>query len=220
MLIFDYRGFGESEGSTDLLRPQHQLEDLVDAVTYLTTRDDIDADNIGACLQARLDERVRLWRGTMRISHWWSRMRTGRSQMTSRTRLISGAQLAEDLGFDSIWVRDHLVFEPHAEMDKAIPIFYEALAVGTMSNLLGPRLIIGVGAGTFDHEFEAIGMGGILRPELVESNARIVKLVFSENNASDKDDNYSSKNVSIEPKPTAPRPSGIAARLHVPPDWP
>ena len=171
--------------------------------------------------------------------------------MTSRTRLISGAQLAEDLGFDSIWVRDHLVFEPHAEMDKAIPIFYEALAtltavaavtnhislgtgslipfrhpfntalaVGTMSNLLGPRLIIGVGAGTFDHEFEAIGMGGILRPELVESNARIVKLVFSENNASDKDDNYSSRNVSIEPKPTAPCPSGIAARLHVPPDWP
>ena len=48
MLIFDYRGFGESEGSTDLVRPQHQLEDLVNAVTYLTTRDDIDADNIGA----------------------------------------------------------------------------------------------------------------------------------------------------------------------------
>ncbi len=48
VLIFDYRGFGESEGRTDLVRPQHQLEDLVNAVTYLTTRDDIDADNIGA----------------------------------------------------------------------------------------------------------------------------------------------------------------------------
>ena len=158
-------------------------------------------------------------------------------EFASRTRLIRGAQLAEDLGFDSIWVRDHLVFEPHAEMEKAIPIFYEALAtltavgavtshislgtgslipfrhplntalaIGTMSNLLGPRLIIGFGAGSFDHEFEAIGMGGILRPELVESNARIFNLIFSENNVSYKDDNYSFKNVSIEPKPTGPVP--------------
>ena len=48
VLIFDYRGFGESEGRTDLLKPQDQLEDLINAVTYLTTRDDVDADNIGA----------------------------------------------------------------------------------------------------------------------------------------------------------------------------
>ncbi len=48
VLIFDYRGFGESEGRTDLLRPQDQLEDLINAVSYLITRDDVDADNIGA----------------------------------------------------------------------------------------------------------------------------------------------------------------------------
>ncbi len=48
VLIFDYRGFGESEGRTDLIKPQDQLEDLINAVTYLTTRDDIDADKIGA----------------------------------------------------------------------------------------------------------------------------------------------------------------------------
>ena len=27
--------------------------------------------------------------------------------------LDEGAQLAESLGFDSLWVRDHLVFHPH-----------------------------------------------------------------------------------------------------------
>lgn len=48
VLIFDYRGFGDSEGATDILLPAMQLEDLINAVTYLTTRDDIDADNIGA----------------------------------------------------------------------------------------------------------------------------------------------------------------------------
>ena len=47
VLIFDYRGFGDSEGRTDLLLPATQLEDLVNAVTYLASRDDIDADNIG-----------------------------------------------------------------------------------------------------------------------------------------------------------------------------
>src|SRR6184192_2172529 len=27
--------------------------------------------------------------------------------------LVDGARLAESLGFDSVWVRDHLVFHPH-----------------------------------------------------------------------------------------------------------
>lgn len=48
VLIFDYRGFGDSEGANNILLPAMQLEDLINAVTYLTTRDDIDADNIGA----------------------------------------------------------------------------------------------------------------------------------------------------------------------------
>jgi dipeptidyl aminopeptidase/acylaminoacyl peptidase len=47
VLIFDYRGFGDSEGRSDLLLPGMQLEDLMNAVTYLASRDDIDADNIG-----------------------------------------------------------------------------------------------------------------------------------------------------------------------------
>ncbi len=158
-------------------------------------------------------------------------------EYASSTRLIRGAQLAEDLGFDSIWVRDHLVFEPHSEMEKAVPVFYEALAtltavgavtnhitlgtgslipfrhplntalaLATISNIVGPRLIIGFGAGTFDHEFEAIDMAGIPRPELVESNANIFKRIFSENNVSYKDDYYQFENISIEPKPLGPVP--------------
>ena len=47
VLIFDYRGFGGSEGPTDILLPSMQLEDLINAVTYLASRDDIDSDNIG-----------------------------------------------------------------------------------------------------------------------------------------------------------------------------
>jgi hypothetical protein len=69
VMIFDYRGFGESGGDRRLLSPSRQLEDLVNAVTYLTTREDIDGDNIGvfgsggtgggnAILLAAVDDRV------------------------------------------------------------------------------------------------------------------------------------------------------------------
>jgi dipeptidyl aminopeptidase/acylaminoacyl peptidase len=48
VLVFDYRGFGDSEGDRNSLSPSGQLRDLSNAVTYLTTREDVDADAIGA----------------------------------------------------------------------------------------------------------------------------------------------------------------------------
>ena len=48
VLVFDYRGFGDSEGSATFLDPMLQVADVRAAVTYLQTRDDIDADRIGA----------------------------------------------------------------------------------------------------------------------------------------------------------------------------
>ena len=69
VLIFDYRGFGGSEGE-GTVSPHRQLQDLRNAVTYLETRDDVDADAIGtfgsggtgggnAILLAAADSRVR-----------------------------------------------------------------------------------------------------------------------------------------------------------------
>jgi len=48
VLIFDYRGFGDSEGDRGQLMPEMQLQDLINAVTYLETLPDVDAQNIGA----------------------------------------------------------------------------------------------------------------------------------------------------------------------------
>jgi dipeptidyl aminopeptidase/acylaminoacyl peptidase len=48
VLIFDYRGFGDSEGDRSQLSPRMQLEDLVSAVSYLSGRDDVQTDRIGA----------------------------------------------------------------------------------------------------------------------------------------------------------------------------
>lgn len=153
-----------------------------------------------------------------------------------REKLLAGSRRAEELGFDSVWVRDHLVFEPHGEMEKPNRTFYDALTTltaigavtsrlelgtgslipfrhplvtalmaGTITQLVGSRLILGFGAGTFDHEFEAIGWGELDRVELVRSNAQILQRVFSENDVTYSDDNFSFEGVTIEPKPVGGR---------------
>ncbi|WP_337026579.1 LLM class flavin-dependent oxidoreductase [Microbacterium sp. LB16] len=154
----------------------------------------------------------------------------------SKEKLLEGSKLAESFGFDSVWVRDHLVFEPHGEMEKPNRTFYDALTTltaigavtdkielgtgslipfrhrlvtalmaGTMTQLLGPRLILGFGAGTFDHEFDAIGWGDLDRVEMVRSNAEILRRVFTENDVTYDDGIFSFENVTIEPKPVGGR---------------
>src|ERR1700743_1786065 len=44
VLICDYRGFGDSEGDRSRLSFAGQLTDLVNGVTYLTGRDDVDPE--------------------------------------------------------------------------------------------------------------------------------------------------------------------------------
>jgi len=154
----------------------------------------------------------------------------------SKKNLLEGSILAEKMGFDSVWVRDHLVFEPHGEMEKPNRTFYDALTTltaigavtekielgtgslipfrhplitalmaGTMTQLVGDRLILGFGAGTFDHEFAAIGWEDLDRVELVRSNAEILKRVFTENDVDYDDGVFSFENVTIEPKPVGGR---------------
>lgn len=89
VLIFDYRGFGDSDGDRGVLSPRDQLEDLVNAVTYLQTLDDVDSHRIGvfgsggtgggnAVLLAALDDRVRCGVAQVPVADgadWLRRMR-------------------------------------------------------------------------------------------------------------------------------------------------
>jgi dipeptidyl aminopeptidase/acylaminoacyl peptidase len=112
ILIFDYRGFGDSEGDRGILLPQNQLDDLVNAVSYLTTRDDVDANNIGtfgsggtgggnAVLLAATDRRIRAavsqvpvadgedWLHRMRREYEWQEF-LRRIEADQKERVISG----------------------------------------------------------------------------------------------------------------------------------
>lgn len=89
VLIFDYRGFGDSDGEK-VLSPARQLQDLRNAVTYVTTREDVDADAIGvfgtggtgggnAVLLAAADPRVRAAVSQVPVADgrdWLHRMRS------------------------------------------------------------------------------------------------------------------------------------------------
>jgi dipeptidyl aminopeptidase/acylaminoacyl peptidase len=89
VLVFDYRGFGDSEGEK-MLSPARQLQDLRNAVTYLSTRDDVDADAIGtfgsggtgggnAVLLAAADSRIRAAVSQLPVADgrdWLHRMRS------------------------------------------------------------------------------------------------------------------------------------------------
>jgi uncharacterized protein len=70
VLAFDYRGFGRSEGERGWVRPEWQLEDLLNAVTYLETRPEVNRYRLGtfgiggtgggnAIMAAAVDSRIR-----------------------------------------------------------------------------------------------------------------------------------------------------------------
>lgn len=94
ILVFDYRGFGDSDGDATYLDPRGQVEDYRSAATYLETREDIDARRLGAfgsggtgggnaIMAAGLDDRFKAmvsqvpvadgrdWLHRMRREHEW-----------------------------------------------------------------------------------------------------------------------------------------------------
>lgn len=94
VLVFDYRGFGESDGEPGWIDPESQLRDIANAVTYVETRPDLDAGRIGgfgmggtgggnAIIAAARDARIRCvvtqavvadgedWLRRMRREHEW-----------------------------------------------------------------------------------------------------------------------------------------------------
>jgi dipeptidyl aminopeptidase/acylaminoacyl peptidase len=90
VLIFDYRGFGDSEGDRSQLSPRRQLEDLRSAVTFLEAREDVLRDSIGvfgsggtgggnAVLLAAVDSRIRAAVSQLPVADggdWLHRMRS------------------------------------------------------------------------------------------------------------------------------------------------
>lgn len=112
VLVFDYRGFGDSEGDATYLDPMAQVEDWQSAITYLETRPEVDAERIGAfgsggtggghaVVVGGLDRRVKAvvsqvpiadgrdWLHRMRREHEWLEF-LERVAADRRRRVLSG----------------------------------------------------------------------------------------------------------------------------------
>ncbi len=114
---------------------------------------------------------------------------------------LEGARRAEAYGFDSVWVRDHLVFKPHAgeggdpshleclmllaalapvttklQFGTAMAICHRhpihlAQSCAGLSEISKGRFILGLGLGGFPHEFAAAG-----RPSSLTERAELARI--------------------------------------------
>ena len=165
--------------------------------------------------------------------------------------LIEGARLAERSGFDSLWVRDHLVFHPHgmegtdrtfiepfvtlsylAGVTEKIGLgaatiipfrhpIYMAYSVASMSWITRRTFDLGIGAGTFDHEFAVIGQADEDRVAMMKEQVLIARRLWSGETIEWKSDRYTFDDVDLKPQPVHPVPvwwggaTPAAARLAV-----
>lgn len=150
--------------------------------------------------------------------------------------LIEGARSADRLGFDSLWVRDHLVFHPHG-MEGTDRTFVEpfitltylagvteriglgaatiipfrhpihmAYSVASMSWITRRRFDLGIGAGNFQHEFDVIDMGHVKRPDLMKEHTLIARRLWTGESVAHKSELYDFDDVDLKPQPLFPVP--------------
>ena len=154
----------------------------------------------------------------------------------SPSRIIDGSRMCEELGFHSVWVRDHLIWHPHG-MEKSGLKFVEPIVtlsavaavtkkiilgiavlvpvrwplkvsqdLASLSYIAGGRVIAGMGLGFNPAELATVGLRIEDRVEILRETVEIARLIWKENNASYKGKIFSFENVTIEPKPAEPIP--------------
>jgi dipeptidyl aminopeptidase/acylaminoacyl peptidase len=128
VLVFDYRGHGRSEGERGWILPERMVEDMINAVTYLETRPEVDRDRIGAfgigatgagnaIVAAAADPRIRCVAVQSVIADgalWLRRMRREPEWLEFRRRVAEDART---------WVRTGVseLVDPRAEIMVAAP---------------------------------------------------------------------------------------------------
>ena len=151
---------------------------------------------------------------------------------TSKDKLVEGARKAEALGFDSLFVRDHLVFHPHG-MEGTDNTFIDpfvalavmgavtskiqlgfgsliphrhpllcALMINSLEYMCGDRLLLSMGLGNFQVEFDALGIGEWKRDELVEEQVAIMRKSWSCDHFAHEGQYYKIGDVGLKPRPS------------------
>jgi probable F420-dependent oxidoreductase len=129
----------------------------------------------------------------------------------SKRYIVETARMAEDLGFDSVWIPDHIIV-PTAVQERYGPVYYDALtvlaylagvttrvqlgttvlivpyrhpivtakAVASIDQLCDGRLILGVGAGWAETEFDILRLSFAERGRVTDEYLRIMQTLWSQ----------------------------------------
>ncbi|HUZ41863.1 MAG TPA: LLM class flavin-dependent oxidoreductase [Acidimicrobiales bacterium] len=146
-------------------------------------------------------------------------------------RIINAGVLAEEAGLEAVWVRDHLLWEPHG-MEGTNRTFVEGLTVlaaiasrttrinlgtavlipirwplklaqdlASLSFMSDGRVVAGLGLGSGQAELGAAGFKRSDRKKIFVETCEILQQVWNDNGVSFDGRMFSFENVSIEPKP-------------------
>lgn len=157
-------------------------------------------------------------------------------QWASRETLIDNAPAIEQMGFHSLWVRDHLVWKPH-EMEGQDRTFLEPLLtlaalssvtrtmmlgtavlipirwplklaqnLATLSFLSDGRVMAGMGLGSNEAEFAAAGLDKDRRIPILEETLQICRQVWQDDHVSYRGEIFEFNDFTLRPKPSAPIP--------------
>jgi alkanesulfonate monooxygenase len=148
--------------------------------------------------------------------------------------LIAYAKRAEDAGFDSLWAWDHMLLGsrnpfPFLESLSTLAALSQvtdrvqlgtgvlvlplrnpvvlAKVTSTIDRISGGRLVLGVAAGWYEREFEAIGVPFSQRGKLFERNLDVLFRFWTEEVVTGEADGMAFKSAVMLPKPAhRPRP--------------
>ena len=157
-------------------------------------------------------------------------------EYASMENIIEASRRIEEMGFDSVWVRDHIIWKPHGMEGTNITFvepFITLAAVGavtkrielgtavlipirwplkvaqnfaSLSFLTGGRVVAGIGLGSNPAEFAAAGFRIEDKEDILRETTEIVRLVWNSNGVSYRGKVFSFEDISIEPKPVRPVP--------------
>jgi alkanesulfonate monooxygenase SsuD/methylene tetrahydromethanopterin reductase-like flavin-dependent oxidoreductase (luciferase family) len=155
---------------------------------------------------------------------------------TGAPPLLAGAELAEDLGFDSGWVGDHLSFHPPvldalgalcavaARTDRLVlgtgvlllPLrdaVWTAKQLATVAALAPDRLLFGVGVGGENRaEFEAVGVPVEQRGRRLDEGLEIVTRLLRGEAVDHLGPLLPTRSPALEPSPKVPPPVVVGGR--------
>jgi alkanesulfonate monooxygenase len=148
--------------------------------------------------------------------------------------IFAWAERAEALGFESLWAWDHLILgvEPAFPILDAVGILtaiaartrriklgtgvmvlplrnptVAAKALGTLDVISRGRLILGVAAGWYAREFDAVGVPFKQRGRLFERNLEILTRLWTEDRVTLQADEFNLREAVMRPRPAqTPRP--------------